>query len=81
MKARTEAAPLAAADHDAREHAAVMRDLRGRAARNRAMIDAAWAALEAPPRTINAHLATLSPERRAELNELWEQGERPAPAT
>jgi hypothetical protein len=49
----------------------MMAELREFAAANRERIDAEWAAAPCPPMTIAEHVASLSPERRAELDQEW----------
>jgi hypothetical protein len=53
------------------EHNRTMKDVRRFQTENRERIDAEWAALSSPPRTIAEHVASLSPERRAELEREW----------
>lgn len=53
------------------EHNRTMDEVREWQAANRERIDAAWDALSSPPRTIAEHLATLSAERREELDREW----------
>jgi hypothetical protein len=51
------------------EYRRTMKEQREFARVNRERIDAEWDALTCPPRTIAEHSASLSPERRAELQE------------
>ena len=61
----------AACDASVEEMASALRDQRRWAARHRDRINAEWDAIETPPRTIEQHLVTLSPERRAQIDEEW----------
>lgn len=67
MEAERAAAGMAAVEENRR----IRREMAAYAKAHRSSIDADWNVIELPPRTAADHLATLSPERRAQLDGEW----------